>query len=130
MTAIAKLGFLESALGALGHVSSQIWDFLSSPKFFKILFRPSWYNSNAKFVTCHVSFYLWWIELVPKQCKKALRYYDQDCLEIFVLHSTPEMMIQVSKQSTHLAQKASSIKKLWMSKVERFLKLNFDLNQI
>ena len=33
-------------------------------------------------------------------------------MEIFVLHSTPEMMIQVSKQSTHLAQKASSIKKL------------------
>ena len=53
--------------------------------------------------------------------------YKQDCLKIFILFSALAMMIQVSRKSTHLAQKVDPIKKLPISKVERFLKSSFEL---
>ena len=40
------------------------------------------------------------------------------------------MMIQVTGKSIHLTQKNTSIEKLQISKVESFLKSNFDLTQI
>ena len=59
---------------------------------------------------------------------KFAKYYDQDYLKIFFLHSTLPMMTQNSGKSTNLAKKVSSIKKLLI--VQSFLISNFDLNQI
>ena len=73
-------------------------------------------------------FYLWPIR--PALKCKVPKYYDQDYLKIFLLLYTLPMMIQVTGKSIHLTQKNTSIEKLQISKVESFLKSNFDLTQI
>ena len=53
-------------------------------------------------------------------------------MKIFVLISKLPMMIQVSRKSAHFGSKKLSLSKKTtnISKDERFLQLNFDLNQI
>ena len=78
-----------------------------------------------------VSFYLWRIGPVLKRCK-VRKYYDQDCLKIFwkfsEAYSTDDS--DFWKTSSLGSKKVMSIKKLPISKVESFLKSNFDLKQI
>ena len=68
----------------------------------------------------HVSFYLWQIGAVSKHYKFP-QYYDLDCLKMFLLLFTLQMMIETSRKSTRLAKKVNSIKKLTISKIENFL---------
>lgn len=68
--------------------------------------------------------------MLSQTCTRTLKVpedYKQDCLKIFILFSALAMMIQVSRKSTHLAQKVDPIKKLPISEVERFLKSSFEL---
>ena len=58
------------------------------------------------------------------------KFYKQDYLKIFYLLSTLPMMIEISGKSAHLAQKSYFFQKLPISKVESFLKSNFDLRKI
>ena len=49
--------------------------------------------------------YLWWRGLVPK-FPKVPKYYDQDCLKMFVLLSTRIVTIKISRKGVHLVQKS------------------------
>ena len=49
------------------------------------------------------SFYLWQIGPVPK--REVSKYFDKDCLQIFLSLSAFLMMIQISGKSNHVAQK-------------------------
>ena len=61
-----------------------------------------------------VSFYSWGIGSLLKHCKVQI-CYDQDCLKVFFLLSTV----------LNGLKKATFIKKVPISKVERLLKSNF-----
>ena len=79
------------------------------------------------FTKCQVSFYLWQIGLALKHCK-VLKYYDHDCLKIYIFPTTLPMMIQFFGGSAYLAQKNKTIRSLPIIKVVSFLKPNFVLN--
>ena len=76
---------------------------------------------KTSYTRYQITFYLRLIGPVIKHCKGP-KYYAQDCLKFFFLHSTLSMLIQVSAKSAHSAQKVSSIQKLPISKFESFLK--------
>ena len=76
-----------------------------------------------------VSFYLWWIGPWLMHCTVP-KFYKQDYLKIFYFLSTLPMVIEISEKSAILAQKSYFYQKLPISKVESFLKSNFDLRKI
>ena len=51
-----------------------------------------------------VSFYLWQLGSALKYCKVP-KYYDQDCLKIFLLVSALPFMIELYGKSGHFAEK-------------------------
>ena len=114
---------------------------MPSPKFEICLISPYFLRSSLKsfgnslgnlYITFNILkyqgfFYLWGIGPVLKQYKVP-KYFDQDCLKIFVLLFTLSMMIQISGKSHHFNQKCLFYQNLPTSLVERFLKSSFDLN--
>ena len=76
-----------------------------------------------------VSFCLWRIGSVVKYCKVP-KSYDQDSLKSFLFLSKLPVMIQISAKSVNFARKGYFYQKMPISQAERFLKSNFDPNQI
>ena len=76
---------------------------------------------QLKYQVCYTRYQVYlhlWTESVLKYCE-FLKYYDQDCLKIFFLLSTLQMMIEISGKGAHLAQKLPT------TKLESFSKSHF-----
>ena len=64
---------------ALSYVSTQIWDFPNIFLFLKIMSLVRQLVYQVCYTRYHISFYLWLIGSILKNCKVP-KYYDQDCL--------------------------------------------------
>ena len=97
---------------------------LDSGKQFGMKFSMSFHSySKTKY---HVSFYLWLINFVLKNCNVP-KYYDRDCLKVFWLLSTLPVIIWISGRTPIWFKKDSSVKKVPINDHENFLETVFDL---